>query len=136
MNELYGCSKHDEWTDGALTSIMRKCSEDISSDHHWIILDNDIDPEWIESMNSVMDDNKNLCLANGERIMMTNRMRIIFETGSFAVASPATVSRNGVVYFDQNSLGTSCIINCWMKELPENIENRCELMKNLNVCMK
>ena len=47
MNELYGCSKHDEWTDGALTSIMRKCSEDISSDHHWIIFDTNIDALWV-----------------------------------------------------------------------------------------
>ena len=43
----------------------------------WIVLDGDIDAEWIESMNTVMDDNKMLTLASNERIPLTPSMRLL-----------------------------------------------------------
>ena len=43
------------------------------------MLDGDIDPRWIESLNTVMDDNKILTLASNERIAMNPDMRLIFE---------------------------------------------------------
>ena len=45
----------------------------------WIIFDGDIDPMWIESLNTVMDDNKVLTLASNERIALTKQMRLLFE---------------------------------------------------------
>lgn len=52
-----------EWKDGAIAVIMRNMSKERgrfkpSHLHKWIVLDGDIDAEWIESMNTVMDDNK------------------------------------------------------------------------------
>ncbi len=54
--------------DGVFTTVMRDASKEIltSSDHHWFILDGPIDAIWVESLNTVLDDNKMYCIANGE----------------------------------------------------------------------
>ena len=44
------------------------------------MLDGDIDPMWIESLNTVMDDNKILTLASNERIPLLPEMKLVFET--------------------------------------------------------
>ncbi len=43
---------------GLFSSIMRDLSNNSSESPKWIVLDGDIDPMWIESLNTVMDDNK------------------------------------------------------------------------------
>ncbi|KAJ8675957.1 hypothetical protein QAD02_011743, partial [Eretmocerus hayati] len=64
----------------------------------WIIFDGDVEPEWAEALNSALDDNRILTLPNGVGIKLCNETRFIFETHKLAGASPATVSRLGVVY--------------------------------------
>ncbi|CAF5210899.1 unnamed protein product, partial [Rotaria magnacalcarata] len=72
LGELYGQFNltTNEWNDGILSRIMRQVCADEKPDEKLILFDAPVDTSWIESMNSLMDDNKLLTLANGERISM------------------------------------------------------------------
>ncbi len=97
--ELYGHIRMStrEWKDGLLSSIMRDLGRIPNEHPKWLILDGDLDANWIESMNSVMDDNKMLTLASNERIPLKHYMRMVFEIRDLKYATPATVSRAGNV---------------------------------------
>ena len=98
--DLYGYvhPQTREWKDGLLSKTMRDLGQEVPETPKWIILDGDLDANWIESMNSVMDDNRMLTLANNERIPLKNNMRMLFEIRDLNYASPATVSRAGIIY--------------------------------------
>ncbi|KAL4220766.1 Dynein heavy chain 2 [Mactra antiquata] len=118
LGELYGefDLNTNEWTDGVLSSVMRQTCADEKPDEKWIIFDGPVDTLWIESMNSVMDDNKILTLINGERISMPEQVSLLFEVGDLAVASPATVSRCGMVYSDYVDWGWKPYIESWLQK--------------------
>lgn len=73
-------------------------------------------------MNSVMDDNRMLTLASNERIPLLPHMRMIFEIRDLKHATPATVSRAGILYISTDE-GTQwkSLINSWIlkKEIPD-----------------
>lgn len=66
--------------------------------------DGDIDPEWIESLNSVLDDNRLLTMPSGERIQFGPNVNFIFETHDLSCASPATISRMGMIFLRSVSI--------------------------------
>ncbi|XP_058531818.1 dynein axonemal heavy chain 2 isoform X3 [Ochotona princeps] len=121
LGELYG--EYDlntnEWTDGILSSVMRAACADEKPDEKWMLFDGPVDTLWIESMNSVMDDNKVLTLINGERIAMPEQVSLLFEVENLAVASPATVSRCGMVYTDYVDLGWKPYVQSWLDKRPK-----------------
>lgn len=113
-----------EWYDGVLTSAAREAAKQPSTSRSWIICDGDIDPEWIESLNSVLDDNKLLTMPNGVRIQFGSNVNFLFETHSLEFASPATVSRMGVLYFSDKDIHLDAVVESVMKRQDEEIRKR------------
>ncbi|KAH8608939.1 putative Dynein heavy chain N terminal region 2 domain1 [Trypanosoma vivax] len=117
MHELYGRLdvNTNEWKDGVLSVIAKNCvrESELSKDHRWIVFDGPVDTLWVESLNSVLDDSKLLCLDSGERIKLPETIHMLFEVADLAVASPATVSRCGMVYLDTADLHWSAVVRQW-----------------------
>lgn len=89
LNNLFG--KLDqltkEWTEGVLGEVFRKCASITSNDKQLILLDGPVDAFWIENLNTVLDDNKKLCLLNGDVIDMSPYMCMLFEVPDLHNAS-------------------------------------------------
>ncbi|XP_033732158.1 dynein beta chain, ciliary-like [Pecten maximus] len=115
-NELFGIINPAtrEWKDGLFSVIMRDLANMSGDGPKWIVLDGDIDPMWIESLNTVMDDNKVLTLASNERIPLTNSMRLLFEISHLRTATPATVSRAGILFINPADLGWNPYVQSWI----------------------
>lgn len=78
-------------------------------------MDGDIDPEWIESLNTVMDDNKVLTLVSNDRFPLTPAMRLFFEVSNLKQATPATVSRAGVLFINDSDIGWKPRFDSWLE---------------------
>uniref|UniRef100_H0XMD8 Dynein axonemal heavy chain 17 n=1 Tax=Otolemur garnettii TaxID=30611 RepID=H0XMD8_OTOGA len=104
-----------EWKDGLFSTIMRDLANLTHEGPKWIVLDGDIDPMWIESLNTVMDDNKVLTLASNERIPLNRTMRLVFEISHLRTATPATVSRAGILYINPADLGWNPVVSSWIE---------------------
>ncbi|EGW31386.1 cytoplasmic dynein heavy chain [Spathaspora passalidarum NRRL Y-27907] len=101
-----------DWTDGLFTSVLRRIRENLRgelSKRIWIVFDCDIDPQWAENLNSVLDDNRILTLPNGERLALPDNLRIVFEVDSLKCTTPATVSRCGMVWFDSSLISIDAL---------------------------
>lgn len=135
--ELYGVLNPEtrDWTDGLLSKIFKEANQPFADDQkpekRWIIYDGDVDAIWVENMNSVMDDNKILTLSNGDRIRLLKHCLMLFEVFDLQHASPATISRCGMVYVDPKNLGHAPYYYKWLKTIQEKYKDLDAIHENL-----
>ncbi|OON18218.1 ATPase family protein, partial [Opisthorchis viverrini] len=126
VNDLYGYLEPTsrEWIDGLLSYLFRLINQFTdAAERRFLLFDGDVDALWIENMNSVMDDNKLLTLVNGERIRLQPYCSLLFEVADLQYASPATVSRCGMVYVDPTNLGYTPYWQSWVSGVPMSMQN-------------
>jgi len=126
QKQLYGFvdMSTQEWRKGLLQVKMTELVEREKEVYKWLIFDGPVDTLWIENMNSLLDDNKKLCLEDSSSIMLGENMNIVFEVDDLKEASPATVSRNGMVLCEQNTISINDMFVSYKNKLPSVFDNK------------
>ena len=105
--------KLDTYILGTFTMLWKRCNENSPKGQNWLVCDGPVDTIWVESLNTVLDDNKILTLSNNDRIGMVDSCRMVFETENLKNAALSTVSRAGMIYITEEDIGYSPYINSW-----------------------
>ncbi|CAF2056597.1 unnamed protein product [Rotaria magnacalcarata] len=119
-----------EWSDGVLTAASRAVVKEPLEIQSWIVCDGDVDPEWVESLNSVLDDNRLLTMPSGERIQFGPNVNFLFETHDLSCASPATISRMGMIFLSDEDTDVKAVVKSWLAKEPAETRSVTEQLIN------
>ena len=103
-----------EWLPGVFGAMWEKFNRRDAAFNVWLVCDGPVDAIWIENLNTVLDDNKILTLANGDRMPMTDNVKLMFEVENLRNASPATVSRAGIIFVSETDLDWFPVVDAWL----------------------
>ncbi|KAL8274015.1 hypothetical protein Esti_002104 [Eimeria stiedai] len=122
-----------DWKDGVASAIIREfVANENGAANQWLVFDGPIDSIWVECLNTVLDDNQMLCLPNGERIQLTPAIRLLFEVSDLSAASPATVSRCGMLFVTEHVLHWRDVMASWFDRLSDRVcEEFCSIIRGL-----
>jgi dynein heavy chain len=112
---LFGWYDHksNEWTDGAFPVNWRRASRnDVTGT--WLVLDGPINPTWIECLHTCLEDDQTFISANGDRIITKTLNKLVFEVDKLLSASPASLSRTGIIYFPRSAINYKAMITAWL----------------------
>lgn len=124
-----------EWQDGIFTSLIRQFSTQNSQlakkTKFWVIFDSDMDPEYAETLNSALDDNKLITLPTGERLEIPSNLRIVFETDTLEHATPATITRCALVLFTEHMCSPFENLECLLERSFDKLEAQSKVSPSL-----
>jgi dynein heavy chain len=129
LAQLYGETKDLNWDEGVIERVVEDAIRNqVNDEYNWVMFDGPVDAIWIESMNTVLDDNKKLCLSSGKVLILSTLITMMFEVEDLAVASPATVSRCGMVYMEPESLDIRIHIDSYLVTFPDIVREKKSFM--------
>uniref|UniRef100_A0A0N5CEB9 AAA+ ATPase domain-containing protein n=1 Tax=Strongyloides papillosus TaxID=174720 RepID=A0A0N5CEB9_STREA len=124
--------KYNDWHNGFLVEML--ISGLGSNQELWIVFDGLLDSQWAESLNSLLDNNNKLNLANGESVFLKSNIKIFFETDSVEKIAASTISRCRVI--DTNDIGIDLSSNLIDEEEHKPIMKIVSLLKFPNNYIK
>lgn len=125
MDEMFGTfdGLSNEFKEGIFTHEFRQFSLMQNDKKKWILFDGPVDYNWVENLNSILDDNKKMSLPSGEQIVMSEGMALLIETNNMRNITPATVSRCGLICLHRvENCDTKAIFNQWLRNLTPNLK--------------
>ena len=99
-----------DFVSGLLSDVFGAFAAADSSRRKWVVLDGPVDALWVESLNTALDDSRKLCLPDGHVVHLQPAMSVLFEVQDLSRASPATVSRCGMVHMDADGVGWRSLV--------------------------
>lgn len=116
----------EQWREGILPHIMKQALEKRAEKRCWIVFDGQLESEWVENLNSLLDDNKKLSLLTGESIEMQGDMNVIMEAEDLKNCSPATISRCGIICIDSSMIQIKSLLNQFCNNLPAILKDQAQ----------
>ncbi|CAG9563609.1 unnamed protein product [Danaus chrysippus] len=129
---LLGAAAGSSATTGVLHTVALQATAQDDETWSWVVCDGDIDPDWVEGLNSVLDDNRLLCLPTGERVCLRRGVSFLFETDALSAASPATLTRLAPILLSEDNDCSREVLERWSRRTE--LEN--ETMKQTLTMMR
>ena len=114
LDKIFGhINMNGEWVDGILTAAWKKANN-FRNTSTWLVMDSPLHSSWADMLHSVMQQDRQLTLPNGDRMFMEGHLQLVFETDSLAGVSPAIILPSGMLYMEAEVLGWEPLSNTWL----------------------